>query len=1637
MKSNRILLMSISLIILMMSLTAVSASINETDVLQDELNFDDSDTIHLSNNTYRESDITISKSVTIIGNDTTFDGEGQSSLFTITNSSQVTIENIKFINYYKESNGAVFDIEKTSSLILKNCTFVDNVMAINNRGSLSVHDSCFYNNNLTSQYSHGGAIANEGTLYIENSLLTNSYGPKYTNGATIYNNGDLTINKTTISDAYAAEESKGSAIFNNGQCLLLDSIIERNTIERYNFNYMHGAVYNQGNLTARGNLFRNNTGKYVKPNTWYEGSPTIYNVGNLNLSYNAFISNVYFKGLSVDVFSNGARYITLDNNWWASNGNPLDENKVNEGNVISSWIVLSMTPEYSALDINESVLIRASWKLSTGDEISENLLPEFNITMSDGERTIIGDSFLFNRTQTKGLYTVTASVPEFTMNATVDVGKIPVYLYLTANDITYPEDLFMEFISNVDQNITVTLNDKKYVLTVVNGKANLTVSNLNAKSYRLDVAYEGDEDHFRAFNQTTVTVNKMPVTLSLENIHDIMVDETINAKIILNPNVSPVTAQLYINGATNKTIYLYDAVNNLTFRNLEEGEYTVTVSISPTENYFSANASTTFNVGRYDPKLNVSANDINLGENATVEISAYNFTGNVILSINGVNSTVLIKNNTNITVPNLEGGKYDISVIFEGDSIYLPSNASATFNVIRANPEFDVSITHHDKVATIQVTTNANCTGRVGVYINFEVYYLNLTNGKAVFNVNLDSGTNYIFIFYDGDRNFENATYNTTIIIDEEFTIIGEDVQGVEYNNFTYSIVLVEKNRITMPGRQVSIIFNGQIHNVITDNDGKAGISLNLACGSYTISASYLNQTITNSILIKPLTFNILSSNVSYGENASIMVVFDDDVAGYVSFQVGNISQIIEINNSQAIINISNLKIGEYTIEATYFNGIFQKTINSTFEVRKATPKVDVKMSNILPGENETIEVTFLNDIRGNITITVNKTTYDVEINNSKAILNLTGLQKGIYEVSISYGGNENYTDFNYSGSFAVRDETSQIILNINNTYFGQDVIVKAKLNQTATGNITFSVSGISKTVEVRDGEAICTFNDFGAGTYRIDAKYDGDLTFAPSTTYGFFRVLKANSTISIVTDEIALGQNIMIYAIVSSNATGEVYFSMIGYYSPRPRQIENGEAFWYISPLDAGIYTVIASYTGDANYNPTNVTFTLKVSQVKSILSVSINDASINDRVTANIKLTDIDGQYISGKVSLTLNKRVYTINVNRGVGKLVLGKFNPGNYIFQAVYEGDDNYSTSSASGSFIVAENLLESNLAAGNVTAYYKGSQDLIIALTSNGKAISQATVNDKVNNVIYTVTTDNSGKGVLKLDLKPGRYVAEITFDETLSHKEASATALITVLSTVNATDVLKLYGTGTQYFAMFYKSDGKALGNTEVSFSLNGKVYKVKTLPNGVVRLNININPGTYKITATNPATGEKAVNTIRIYAKIMNNKDLTQYYGANKVFKVRIFNATTGNPVGSGIKVTFKLNKKTYTARTDKNGYASIKIKVKPGSYTIITKYDGYEVSNKIIVKPVLKAKNIIAKNVNKIKFKVKLLNKNGKPLKGKKITFKFKGKKYKAKTNKKGVATLTLKKLSVGKFKIKSIYGKSKITNYIKIRK
>ena len=65
-------------------------------------------------------------------------------------------------------------------------------------------------------------------------------------------------------------------------------------------------------------------------------------------------------------------------------------------------------------------------------------------------------------------------------------------------------------------------------------------------------------------------------------------------------------------------------------------------------------------------------------------------------------------------------------------------------------------------------------------------------------------------------------------------------------------------------------------------------------------------------------------------------------------------------------------------------------------------------------------------------------------------------------------------------------------------------------------------------------------------------------------------------------------------------------------------------------------------------------------------------------------------------------------------------------------------------------------------------------------------------------------------------------------------------------------------------------------------------------------------------------------------------------------------------------------------------------------------------------------------------LKIKVSLKRVNGKYLKGKKITLRFKGKNYVAKTNKKGVATFKINKKVIKKLKAGKKYKYQ--VNYLK---
>ena len=170
--------------------------------------------------------------------------------------------------------------------------------------------------------------------------------------------------------------------------------------------------------------------------------------------------------------------------------------------------------------------------------------------------------------------------------------------------------------------------------------------------------------------------------------------------------------------------------------------------------------------------------------------------------------------------------------------------------------------------------------------------------------------------------------------------------------------------------------------------------------------------------------------------------------------------------------------------------------------------------------------------------------------------------------------------------------------------------------------------------------------------------------------------------------------------------------------------------------------------------------------------------------------------------------------------------------------------------------------------------------------------------------------------------------------------------------------------------------------------------------------------------------------------SKIKDNKDVIADYNGKVTFKVRVY-GVDGKPVGKNQVVVMTISGKSYDVKTDSNGYASKVFSLVPGKYKITTTYKTMTVKNTITVKKVLKASSKTVKKSKKIRFRATLKTSKGKAIKGKKVTFKIKNKLYSAKTNKKGIATVSFKNLKVGKYTVVIKYIKSQVKVTLKVKK
>ena len=335
---------------------------------------------------------------------------------------------------------------------------------------------------------------------------------------------------------------------------------------------------------------------------------------------------------------------------------------------------------------------------------------------------------------------------------------------------------------------------------------------------------------------------------------------------------------------------------------------------------------------------------------------------------------------------------------------------------------------------------------------------------------------------------------------------------------------------------------------------------------------------------------------------------------------------------------------------------------------------------------------------------------------------------------------------------------------------------------------------------------------------------------------------------------------------------------------------------------------------------------------------------------------------------------------------------------------------------------------------DVVMYYRnGTRYVVTLMKASGDLLANKTVVITVNGVSYTKVTDKDGVASLGIGLGSGNYTVTASFTGDGSLGSATAQNNITVLSTVFGDDLVKVYKNASQYEASFVDGQGNALVNTEVTFNINGVMYKKTTDANGTARLNINLPQGNYIITAINPVNGEMHANNITVLPRIVENNDITKYYKNDTQYTVKLI-GDDGNPVGAGEVVTFNINGVFYNRTTDDNGVAQLNINLPPGDYIITADYKGCKVSNNIKVLPVLSAEDLVKKYGTPGQFVATLVDGQGNPYEGQTVTFNINGVFYNKVTDNNGQAKLNIN-LPAGEYIITSSYNGANIANKITV--
>ena len=997
-----------------------------------------------------------------------------------------------------------------------------------------------------------------------------------------------------------------------------------------------------------------------------------------------------------------------------------------------------------------------------------------------------------------------------------------------------------------------------------------------------------------------------------------------------------------------------------------------------------------------------------------------------------------------------DGGEYGIHASYDniiinntihdskitGSAIYVTVNCTAIGNVIKnitGEHAFEFSISASN---TLVHDNFINMASGNGMYIRGDMTNVTVSNnaihtpeGTAIL-IKMLSKTkipdhiylinNQIFDFKNAAINFaeieskSNITaFNNSIVITNDTFFVPFDNQGVlknlkgidyilfkgSFDNLVIDSITVGQN-ISILGednqiRDIPFIIsssNIKIENisVIIEKDINAFIFDNVE------NISFMNNTITLDSANYALVLN--NSKINMVDNLIIINEYNpailNDNGSYILYGENIIRTLADMDIES--LNDSILKITVYIVSDENYNSIFNSagTFHDDFDIAIGDT---LKIGNLT---NKTIRI--------DIPLIISSYR-DSVITNSTIILEDMATNTNISDLRFKLENNDLKKDFSF---IIIKDGVSNLIIE-NNSFDVYDIAGDAILSaikiigfDESAGNIRLLNNVFNLSADLDSIAAISALNE-GLNNYE-------DITDALTILNNEFSITNNRE------DGLSYGIN-----LVNSNNpkinSNNIYVSGDTAFGLYLNKVSNSNI------EDNTVYENNALVSISHSNNPTkDIQNAIDTAKEGDIIYLGNCLYSIKDSIIVNKSISIIGGILLdnidsSSNHFVSNDNPLFVISGKNTVDLINMTVILDNNDLFiLSLMKNSTNPTDLDIPIANIINNTFLKNNDAVEEDSIYLV-------------KAISERPLLESLNNI-------NLENNNLLENMNQVKYY---TFNDSQSNEvnfnNGVKTFILPVHLICHALDK-DIYGNMFGYFEVeLMDENANRLPNKSIYISYNNEIYNLISDSNGKVNLPVNINSyGIFNLLVSFLGDNEYSasfapgkVSVVKQEASL-SAPNKSYYVNANK-YLTATFKDINGKPIKNK-KISFIINGKSYTAYTNSNGVATVKVKVSvANTYTVTVKFAGDNVyspiskSLKLYVKKVptkLIVKNKSYKKSKKIKkLSATLKTKSGKAIAKRKLTFIVNGKKYTAKTNKKVVSTVKVKvsKKKTYKFTVK----------------